>query len=223
MGTASKPTRVDDAYEQLRTEIRTSRMAPGGVIPEPEIALHLGMSRTPVREALIRLESDGLIDLVPRRGARVRPILAADMTEIYEILTALESDSAAALASRKLSPEQLAPLEEATTLMERSLKTMDLDTWAEADDLFHRRLLELHGNRRLLDFVGKLSDQAHRARIVTLRLRETPTRSTEEHRAILEHIRLGDAEAARTAFRRHRRRAAEELLNILENFRLSRL
>ena len=218
-----KLSRVGDAYERLKDEIRSNHLPPGFQAPEPEIALRLGMSRTPVREALIRLEAEGLVELIPRRGARVLPILRADMQEIYEILTALEPEAAASLAERRPSAAELAPLDEATNRMESALAANDLDAWAEADDMFHRMLLALHGNERLSNFVSSLYDQAHRARIVTLRLRERPVRSTEEHREILEHLRSGDAKATHRAFRDHRQRAARELLALLDDLRLPQL
>ena len=223
MVTPARRSRVSDAYSQIKEEIRSNRIPPGYQAPEPEIALRLGMSRTPVREALIRLEAEGLVELVPRRGVRVLPISAVDMREIYEILTSLEPSAAASVAARRTSPQELAPLERATSHMEAALNAGDLDAWAEADDEFHHTLLKIHGNTRLQGFVGNLYDQAHRARIVTLRLRERPVKSTEEHREILEHLKNGEAEAAREAFRQHRQRAADELLGILENYRLHRL
>ncbi len=219
----ARQTRVGDAYERLKEEIRSNRLPPGFQAPEPEIALRMGMSRTPVREALIRLEAEGLVELIPRRGARVLPIRPDDMAEIYEILTALEPEAAANLAREKPTDAQLMPLDRATTKMEKALKAGDLDAWAEADDLFHRTLLAMHGNQRLLGFVASLFDQAHRARIVTLRMRDTPYRSTQDHRQILEHLRAGDVEATRTAFREHRQRAANELLGILEKYKLGQL
>ena len=213
---AAKKSRVGDAYAQLKDEILSNRMPPGFQAPEPEIALRLGMSRTPVREALIRLEAEGLVELVPRRGARVLPIRVEDMQEIYEILTSLESDAAAALARRMPDAEALAPLSAATRDMEEALGREDRDAWAEADDKFHRTLLELHGNRRLLSFVQALSDQAHRVRIVTLRLRDLPIRSTKDHRDILEALKAGNEDGAREACREHRKRAASELMGILQ-------
>lgn len=223
MSAAPKPTRVTDAYQRLKDEIRSNWMPPGHQATEPEIALRLGMSRTPVREALIRLEAEGLVELIPRRGARILPIRAGDMAEIYEILTSLEPDAAASLARRKPSREELSPLERATAEMEASLAEGDLERWAEADDQFHRSLLKLHGNKRLMDAVTVLYDQAHRARMFTLRLREAPVRSTREHREIVNYIHRGDAEAVRKVFREHRERAARELLSILDDYRLPRL
>lgn len=178
------------------------------------------MSRTPVREALIRLEAEGLVELVPRRGARVLPVVAADMREIYEILTLLEPHAAAELAARSLPAEAFGALDTATDEMEAALAGGDLDRWAAADDRFHRALLALHGNRRLTAFAESLYDQAHRARMVTLRMRDRPVRSTAEHRDILTCLKAGDAGRARRVFVRHRRRAATELLAILDTYGL---
>jgi DNA-binding GntR family transcriptional regulator len=219
----NKLTRVEDAYARIKEEIRSNRMSCGFQATEPEIALRLGMSRTPVREALIRLESEGLIEIIPRRGIRVLPININDMKEIYEILAALEPDVAGNIAAKNLTKEQLRPLEEAAEKMEDALERDDLDTWADADDRFHHYMLELNGNRRLREFVLTLNDQAHRTRIVTLRLRDTPDKSNREHREILEHIRNGNAEKAREAFRAHRTRAAQELISCLKRFRITTL
>lgn len=223
MPDTAKTTRVSDAYDRLKDEIRTNRMPPGYQAPEPEIAFRLGMSRTPVREALIRLEAEGLVELIPRRGARVLPIKPEDMRQIYQILAALEPEAAASVAARRPSAADLAPLEQATTDMEQALAAGDLDAWAEADDRFHMHLLDLNGNQRLRRIVEAVCDQVHRARVVTLRLRALPERSTREHREILEHIRRGDADATRITFRRHRETSAQELLALLDTYRLGQL
>ncbi len=212
-----------EAYERLKHDIRQNILPPGFQRTEPEYAERLGMSRTPVREALIRLEADGLVKLIPRRGARVLPVSARDMEDIYEILTALEPAAAASLAKSRPDAEALSPLREAYVAMKQALDAEDLDAWAEADDLFHRILLEMHGNERLLGFVQNLYDQAHRARIITLRLREWPVKSTQEHEQILLALEAGDPVLAETVFRQHRERTCRELLAILNNFRLSQL
>ena len=102
-------------------------------------------------------------------------------------------------------------------------KTGDLDAWAAADDDFHITLLKMQGNTRLRGFVESLYDQVHRARIITLRLRDTPVQSTAEHQQILKALREGDAETAYRTFREHRTRASHEILNILESYKLPQL
>jgi DNA-binding GntR family transcriptional regulator len=160
---------------------------------------------------------------VPRRGVRVVPLSPDDMRQIYQILTVLEPEAAASVAKSGLGNDQKRQLESATTEMVKALAKLDLDAWAEADDRFHRTLLGYCGNKRLIAYVNTLFDQAHRARMVTLRLREIPRKSTSEHRAILNAILSGNAVKTRDLFRAHRERAADELMRILENTRLSHL
>lgn len=223
MTKAVKTTRADDVYQILKGEIRQNLMPPGYQAPEPELALRLSVSRTTIREALIRLESEGMVELIPRRGARILPLRADDMKEIYDILTSLEPDAAAKLAARNPSAEDLAPMEKAAGEMEQALTENDLEAWAEADDRFHLALLDLYGNRRLLGFVAALNDQVHRARMFTLRLRKAPVKSNQEHRDILESLKNGDPTAARNAFFAHRQRAAKELIGILEESGIGQL
>lgn len=222
-GKKPKETRADTAYAQLKASVLNNDFPAGFQAMEPELALQFGVSRTTIREALIRLSSEGLVEMVPRRGVRILPLQADDMHEIYEIFTALEPEAAASLARRMPTPEELKPLVTATEAMERALDHGDLDTWAAADDVFHRTLLDLHGNKRIEQFISSLLDQAHRARMVTLRMRETPRQSTEEHRELLGYLRSGDAENARRCYGRHRERAAEELLGVLEKYKLAQL
>lgn len=215
-----KSSRVGDAYSKLKTQILTNAMPPGYQAHEPDIAKGLGMSRTPVREALIRLEAEGLVELIPRRGARILPVVAADMEEIYEILSTLEPMAAAKLAERQPTDAELEALDAAVLDMEDALEQDDLERWAAADDRFHRELLRLNGNKRLENIASALYDQAHRARMVTLRLRDKPMQSTAEHRVILNCLRAGDAARVHNVFSEHRERASRELTEILHSYRL---
>ena len=92
---------TEEAYQGIKDEILENRMAPGFQATEPEVAERLGMSRTPVREALIRLQEDGLVEVVPRRGMRVLPVSPDDMREIYEVLCCVETEAAMLLAARR--------------------------------------------------------------------------------------------------------------------------
>jgi len=214
---------VDDAYRTMRARILDNVWAPGHRALEQELALELGMSRTPVREALIRLQKEGLVEVVPRHGMSVLPVSADDMRDIYEMLTALESTAAELAVRRRPGEPQLKPLLDASRDMARALKADDLDAWAAADESFHRHLVALSGNRLLVDAVQNCWDRAHRARMVTLRMRPKPTHSTREHMEVVEKIRAGDARAAFEAHRAHRERGSRELLAILEQYRLRTL
>lgn len=216
-----KITRVNDAYIKLKNEIAENRMTPGNPMLEQEIAEYLKMSRTPVREALLKLESEGLVEIVPRRGVKILPVSKDDMKEIYEIFVSLEPIAAASLASRKdLSKKDFKELEKATDDMEKALNKDDLDAWAEADYRFHTKIIEMHGNKRLINILDMLRNQTHRVRLLTRGLRNKPTQSVEEHREILKYIYEGDSKNAYKSFRAHRERTVKEIMDILEKLQL---
>ena len=214
---------VDAAYAQIRRRILDNDWPPGHRALEQEVALALGMSRTPVREALMRLRNEGLVEVIPRHGMRVLPVSPADMREIYEILTALECVAAESLARRRPSNAELKPLVDATKAMDKALKGNDLDAWAAADERFHAHLVELSGNRQLQATVLNYGDRAHRARMFTLRLRPKPVNSTQEHRQMVERLRAGDAAGAAAVTRAHRERASRELVAIFEHYKLAQM
>jgi DNA-binding GntR family transcriptional regulator len=214
---------VDTAYDLIRRRILDNVWPPGHSALEQEVALALGMSRTPVREALVRLQNDGLVEVVPRHGVRVLPVSPTDMREIYEILTALECMAAEIVARRKPGEDELLPLIRATSDMDQALADDDLNAWAAADERFHAALVELSGNRQLAATVWNYWDRAHRARMFSLRLRPKPVNSTHEHMALVERLRAGDAAGAAEVNRQHRERASRELLRIFEQFRLAQM
>ncbi len=214
---------VRQAYRTIKANILENRYPPGHQVLEQQLADDMGMSRTPVREAVIRLQDEGLVELIPRRGMRVVPLSPDDMQEIYEVLTALEVAAVELAASQTLTDKNLAPLDDALQAMETRLAADDLDGWALADARFHNALINLAGNKRLASMAATLADQVHRARMVTLRLRPRPVRSIEEHREVLEALRAGDGALAGEQHRRHRRRSAQLLLDLLSYYRLSHL
>jgi DNA-binding GntR family transcriptional regulator len=219
-----EPTsRVEKAHQEIKRRILSNEYPPGFQALEQELADPLGMSRTPVREALIRLEKEGLVQLIPRRGMRVVPLSPTDMKEIYEVLTCLETMAVELLAKRRPGEVQLGLMEKALGKMDEALESDDLDAWAEADERYHRILLDLCGNQRLAALAYTVWDQVHRARMVSLRLRPKPWQSNEEHRSVLEAIRSGDSETARDTHYRHRVRAGQVITQILEKFRFPQL
>jgi DNA-binding GntR family transcriptional regulator len=211
---------VSIAYETIKKRILDNSFPVGEQMLEGELSEALGMSRTPVREALIRLEGEGLVQVTPRHGMKVLPVSPNDMEEIYQILTALESEAAELVALRQLDPAELAPLEASCTEMEAALAADDLQAWAQADEAFHSRLLTLCGNQRLLALCFNFWDQTHRVRMITLRLRPRPDSSTQDHRAVLNAIRNGDAAQARETHRAHRAKGGRMLVDLLTSLNL---
>ena len=222
---AKKPSLVDDAYGKLKAAIRENEFPPGYQGSEQEIASRLGMSRTPVHEAVIRLQEEGLVRVLPRRGVVVCAISADDMREIYGVIIALEAAAAEALAERP-SQERLSTareLEAANKIMETALKNDDLTAWAKADESFHRLLIEHSGNQRLLRMYHTIMDQSHRARMITLRIRPRPEGSVKEHRSIVDAIKRGSPSQARELAKEHRVRARNQLVPLLEQVGLRHL
>lgn len=211
------------AYRSIRSRILDNEWSPGYQATEQELALQLGMSRTPVREACMRLQQEGLVTVVPRHGMRVLPVSQTDMREIYEVLASLEATAAELVAARKLGNREIKPLEEATEAMEAALRVDDLVAWAKADERFHSNLLELCDNKILKSMVLNVWDRAHRVRMLTLRMRPKPVSSTKEHKALVKAIKDGDVMQAGRAHRAHRDRAGQELLALLQRLGLNQL
>ncbi|MBO0347393.1 GntR family transcriptional regulator [Roseibium sp. CAU 1637] len=214
-----KPTRVNNAYERLKLDIMRSELPPGFQAPEPEIAERLGMSRTPVREALIRLEADGLVDLVPRRGVRVRGMSREDMREVYNLLCVLEP-----LAVRQVCCEDEIATVEAFAAMDVYVESMrtaeqagEIDAWAEAELGLRRMIIELGRNRRLSTILASLFDQLQRGRLVLLRLMPMPVGSADRCAAILEAMQARDpdmAEQLMCAYRQDARALTDEVFQV---------
>lgn len=215
-----KASLVDNAYAALKSAILDNTFPPGYQAAEIDVAGQLGMSRTPVHEAVIRLQEEGLVELLPRKGVLVREISARDIREIYELTIALEGMAAEVLALQPASTAKksiLSRLEAETRAMETALKKNDLDTWAAADDRFHQALTSECGNGRLSRVASTIRDQTHRTRLLTLRLRPLPKKSAVEHAAIVDAIRKGDASGASRNAASHRRRASQIMIPLLES------
>ncbi len=216
---------VEDAYKALKEAIRKNVFPPGFQGSEQEMAVRLGMSRTPVHEAIIRLQEDGLVRVLSKRGVMVCPLAPEDVREIYDVTIAIESMAAELLAG--LPDEEREPvteeLEEATTRMETALQENDLLAWAAADDLFHRTLVERCGNGRIRRIAQTVTDQAHRARMLTLKLRSKPTGSVASHRRIIGAIQKGRVAEAHRYAREHRLRARDELVPLIVSFGIKHL
>jgi len=188
------------AIEKLRSLIFSGQLGAGTDHLESELAARLGMSRTPVREALLRLEAQGLLEVRPRKGVRITSLSPHDMAEVYDVLTELESLAAANAAQAGLTDVELAGLSDAVR-----------ETWAAADDAFHTELVRLGGNQRLQRIAEMMSDQVRRARLVTLYMRPEPSASNN------------DPDRARMVHRTHRIAAKDTLIALLERHHLSNL
>lgn len=217
---AERPSLVDGLHEAIKARIVDGRLAPGAKVLEAELALTLGTSRTPVREALIRLQSEGFLEPSPPRGLRVTPLSASDIREINEVLACLEAEAAERLARRHPGPAEMALLDAAIAAMDRALESEDRAAWAEADYRFHRLIIELCGNRHLAATARLFLDKAHRVRLLTTPLRERPVYANVNHAAVVEAVRRGDPQTALEIHRAHKRRWSAELEGLLRRLGL---
>jgi DNA-binding GntR family transcriptional regulator len=212
--TDSNTKLAQKAYSALRSAITHLRLPPGKAYLEREIVQSLGISRTPVREALVRLEVEGWIRIMPRRGFSVSPIGQDELRQIYDVVENLDG-LAGRLAASLVGDEQLAQLEALIEKQRNALEADDLESWAEFDDQFHSRIVEFACNPRLSAIMDSQSDWIYRARLYTVSIRPKPTRSIEEHTAIVAAMRASSVDATQSMMQTHRHRAREEILEAL--------
>lgn len=214
---------ADKAYRELRARILDNKMLSGEQFTEEELAAMLRMSRTPTREAMLRLAGEGLVEVRPRHGMRVKPVSMVDMREIYEVLTALESTAAALAAARTDQGDSIRQLRTAISDMDTALERDDLRAWAEADERFHTLLVAAAGNSRLTELVQTFVGQSQRARIQTLRLRPKPNMSNRDHEAVVDAVEAHDAARARKIHYAHREKNGRMLIELLARHGLTQL
>ena len=218
-----KMSLTDKAYNELKRRILDNELPPGTQLMESELAELLNISRTPAREAMMRLEVEGLVEVRARHGMKVKPISVSDMTEIYAILTGLESTAAWQAAQIDHPKSTLNALHQTVKKMDVALADGDMRSWAIADESFHRLMVSMSGNQRLIEMVSRLLDQSYRARMMTLSLRPMPVKSNEDHADVVEAIENKNAEEARRIHRIHRENAGNILVGILKKHSLTQL
>lgn len=189
-------------YRLVRHAIVSGQLQAGDGISEPEIAGLLGVSRTPIREALLRLQREGLIDIRPQAGTSVTPIDWARVEEGMIVREALELRAIEA-AVPTLSGAEIRPIIEATDRMEAAAEADDLDTFIIADDDFHGLLMLASGYRHIPIIVEEINGHLDRVRSLS---RQTPQRmpqAIDEHRTIITAIETGDVARSIDAMQRH--------------------
>ncbi|KIG10077.1 GntR family transcriptional regulator [Caballeronia concitans] len=210
------------AYRELRRRIIESELTPGSYLLEQELGLMLGFSRTPIREAALRLQGEGLVQIVPRHGIRIVPTSISDIRHIYQVLLSLESTAAGLVASK--ADVDLSPLVHACETMSDAFERGDMLAWAAADEVFHETLVALSGNARLRGIVMNCRDQVQRVRRFTqmVKAHPQPLKSIQEHYAIIDALRDGDAAKAADLYRAHRERGWRDQTAVLQQYGIER-
>ena len=210
--TKSTPRTADDAYRTLHDEIVEGRLKPGVRLREGELAERLGLSRTPVREALQRLESAGLVTHIPHKGAVVRQLDYQSANELYQFREVLEG-AAASFAARHMSAPELDAMYEILA-SEEAVQDQPKDA-SRLNKIFHRALTHGAHNRYLLDTLDGLGLAMALLGPTTLAIEERMANAVGEHRAILDAIAARDSAKAEEAARAHIRNAHRARLKLL--------
>jgi|TARA_B110000908_G_C10265229_1_gene463163 DNA-binding GntR family transcriptional regulator len=207
----------EQAYLVLRKAILANVLAPGYFASEREVSERFGLSRTPVREALLKLRDEGLIEVQPRRGVRVLPLSVKDMREIHQVARALELEAALLLCERE-GDEPLKALAQSAQDMRDAIKVKDRDKWVEADAKFHIGIVASSKNDRLIQQYNSLRVLTDRARLFVLYIRELPVQSTKEHIDMLVAIEARNKTEIASLYRSHWERTTNEIISIIEEF-----
>jgi DNA-binding GntR family transcriptional regulator len=189
-------------FNTLRKAILTGELKPGERLMEIHLANQLGVSRTPIREAIRKLELEGLVVMMPRRGAEVAQITEKSLRDVLEVRRSLDA-LCAELACDRISEEELEKLKEACEQFEKAAGTDKVAEIAKADVALHDIIVQATRNRRLIQIVNNLSEQMYRYRFEYIKDEERHDNLVEEHRMIYESILRGDKEKAAEASKLH--------------------
>jgi DNA-binding GntR family transcriptional regulator len=204
-GTAPKlnhATLAQQVYQNLREGILANAYPPGAPLPEEALAAEFEVSRVPVREALRRLAAEGLVTLTPRQGAVVSSLSPKQFLDAYRVREALET-LAIRLATPRVTPDDLKELDRLQEAMRKHAADGNVDAFFAANAAFHQLLVDRADNADLTSIYAGLLDRLRRYRNPSVDLRGGLTRSIEEHQAILDAVRAGDADDAARLLAEH--------------------
>ena len=197
-------------FQSIREDILSGRYEQNTELKEAAIGAELGVSRTPVREALRQLELEGLVTIIPNRGAYVNMITAKDVQDIYVIRSMLEG-LCARWATQSITDEQLDSMEETLCLSEYHTSKKNYEKLYELDSLFHEQLYEAGGSRILNHILSDFHDYVKMVRKATISTISRSVTSTEEHRAIFEAIKEKDPDKAEALAKEHVKHTIESI------------
>lgn len=209
-----KPLR-ELVFESLREAIINSTLKPGERLMEVQLAEDMGVSRTPVREAIRKLELEGFVVMVPRKGAYVAGISLKDIADVFEIRTALEG-LAAGLAAERITEEELEELERHLVKVNEYTETNNLKALIEIDTAFHDILYKASRNDRLVQIISNLREQIQRFRTTSLAVPGRMKDTLLEHKELVEAISERNIEKAQALAQQHVENAENSMLEAIE-------
>lgn len=208
-----KPLR-ELVFEALREAIINGDLPPGERLMEVQVAEELGVSRTPVREAIRKLELEGLVAMIPRKGAYVSGLSMKDLIEVFEIRGALEG-VASSLAAERATEEELEDLERYLVKTAELIESKDFAGVVEVDTDFHSLLYKTSRNSRLAQIINNLREQIQRFRQTSLSYPGRMKEALEEHRKIVEAISDRNPELASQLAQEHIENAENCMMQVI--------
>ena len=204
----------DDVYDRIRAEILACVLKPGSLVQENDLALRYSVSKSPVRDAFLRLQEQGLVEVLPRKGYRIKPISVADAAEMYEMRAILER-SCITRAIDHASDETLQGLDR----FRKSGKTPDLPSWIAYNRAFHVAVVDAAGNARLARAAREIIEEFDRLTYVSIARFDTGGLAAlvGEHVALIDALQARDKRAALVTARSHVEDARDRLLDSLSN------
>ena len=192
----------DVVFNTLRQAILKGELAPGERLMEIQLAQKLGVSRTPIREAIRKLELEGLVLMIPRRGAEVARISEKSLKDVLEVRRSLE-ELAIELACQRMTEEDMQALEEAQKAFKAAIEQGDAMKIAETDEAYHDVIYYSTRNKRLVQIISNIRERMYRYRVEYLKDEETRNLLVKEHEEIYEAIRNRDVKQAQEISYQH--------------------
>jgi DNA-binding GntR family transcriptional regulator len=205
----------DMVFDVLMNAIMMGQLKPGERLLEVQLAEEMGVSRTPVREAIRRLELEGFVVMVPRKGAYVAGLSVNDVESVYEIRSALET-LAVRLAAQRMEEDDFDQLNDLEKQMEQTWQEGNNENWVLLDARFHELLYKFSRNDRLVQMMGNIMEQLSRYRIISLANADVRHNSLLEHQELIDALRRRDSEAAEKAAAKHIENTKLSLIDMLQ-------
>ena len=204
----------DVVFNTLRQAILRGELKPGERLMEIQLANKLGVSRTPIREAIRKLELEGLVLMIPRKGAEVAEITEKNLRDVLEVRCALE-ELAVQLACDRMDEEGIKAMREASAEFRNTLDSDDITRIAQADVAFHDIIYAATDNHRLIQLLNNLREQMYRYRIEYLKKKECYPQLLEEHQTIIDSIESQDKDRATQITGQHIKNQAEAVVDTI--------
>lgn len=213
-----KPLR-EVIFNSLREAIIVGELKPGVRLMEVQLAEKMGVSRTPVREAIRKLELEGLVDMIPRKGAHVADLSVKDIMDVLEVRATLDG-LATALAAERITEEELKELKHVNIQFGNYVERENLQGSIRKDVEFHEIIYRSSRNEKLIQIASNLREQVQRFRVIYLKDSGSPRDIIREHQEIIEAVQKKDSEVSRSVAQRHIKHQEEAIVKAVRRHEL---